>query len=135
MAAFPSCSMNCNMGSGDVKVRINENSFDFRELGLAIKEAREKQNMTQKKLAELLDVSERHISAVENEGQHPSLQMLYELVTMFHIRLDPFFSPEQENKSVRRRQLESRLDGLTDYDLLVLDGTIDGIVKAKKAED
>lgn len=53
---------------------MSEN-FDFMALGQAIKRAREARQMTREQLAEILNIAPRHIQSIENEGQHPSLQL------------------------------------------------------------
>ena len=47
--------------------------FDFMPLGQAIKKARESKGMTREQLAEIIGYAPRHIQAIENEGQHPSV--------------------------------------------------------------
>lgn len=46
--------------------------YDFTPIGLEIKKARDTQKITRKKLAETLDISARHLQAVELEGKYPS---------------------------------------------------------------
>lgn len=47
----------------------NVDNFDFRDLGQAIIDAREKQMITREELAEELGISARHLQSVEKEGQ------------------------------------------------------------------
>ncbi len=47
----------------------NANSFDFLELGQAIQDAREKQRITRKELAEKLGISARHLQSIEKKGK------------------------------------------------------------------
>ena len=56
-------------------MRETSENFDFRELGQAIMNAREKQRITREELAEKLGISARHLQSVEKEGQHPSFQL------------------------------------------------------------
>ena len=63
----------------------NVDNFDFRDLGQAIIDAREKQMITREELAEKLGISARHLQSVEKEGQHPSFQLFIQLVTLLHI--------------------------------------------------
>jgi DNA-binding transcriptional regulator YiaG len=51
------------------KLSNNANSFDFLELGQAIQDAREKQRITRKELAEKLGISARHLQSIEKKGK------------------------------------------------------------------
>ena len=75
----------------------NANSFDFLELGQAIKDAREKQRITREELAEELGISARHLQSIEKEGQNPSFPLFIQLVTMFHISVDQYRHPDRKN--------------------------------------
>ena len=78
------------------------------------------------------NLAPRYIMSIENKGQHPSLQVFYELATLFHISVDPFFFPEDPaTQSPRRRQLNADLDTLSESDLLIIKAAIDGIRRAK----
>jgi len=109
---------------------------DFTALGQAIKKAREEKGWTREDVAKILNLAPRYIQSLENEGQHPSLQVLYRLVTLFNISIDQYLLPERAiTKSTRRRQLDSLLDTLEEKDLIVVEGTVKGICKAKEAEE
>jgi transcriptional regulator with XRE-family HTH domain len=110
--------------------------YDFKAIGQAIKVAREGRGITREQLAEQLDLVPRYIMSLENQGQHPSLQVFYELVTMFDISVDQYIFPDKPTKkTTRRRQLDSLLDELNETDLIVLEATAQGIRKAKTAEE
>ena len=112
----------------------NKELYDFRAFGLAIKEARTKQGMTRDEAAALIPIDPRYLTNIENKGQHPSLQVFYKLVTLFNLSVDQFFYPDAEpDKSSRRRQLDSVLDGFNDNDLIILEATAVGITQAKEA--
>lgn len=87
-------------------------------------------------MAELLDITPRHLQAVENEGQHPSFQLFVQLITMFHISADQYiFLDKQLDKTSLRRQVDTLLDTFNDKELTVIEGTAKGICKAKEPED
>ena len=55
-----------------------------------------------------------------------------EEMTMFHISVDEYFYPQEKaEKSTIRRQIDVSLDELTDEELKIIQGTIDGIMKYK----
>ena len=110
-------------------------TFDFRPLGLAIREAREKAGLSRNDLGDKVFYGERHIADIENVGSHPSFQLFHDLVTMFNISVDEYFYPAEEvAKSTARRQIETYLDLLSDNELTIIQGTIDGILKSKENE-
>ena len=110
-------------------------TFDFRPLGLAIREAREKAGLSRNDLGDKVFYGERHIADIENTGSHPSFQLFHDLVTMFNISVDEYFYPaEKVAKSTARRQIETALDLLSDNELKIIQGTIDGILKSKESE-
>lgn len=119
-----------------MRKKKDTHSFDFRPLGLAIREAREKAGLSRNDLGDKVFYGERHIADIENVGKHPSFQLFHDLVTMFNISVDEYFYPTKKvEKSTLRRQIEISMDALTDEELLIIQGTIDGIMKSKGAEN
>lgn len=66
-----------------MRKKKDTHSFDFRPLGLAIREAREKAGLSRNDLGDKVFYGERHIADIENIGKHPSFQLFHDLVTMF----------------------------------------------------
>ena len=100
-------------------MKQNKEKFDFKAFGQAIKAARK------------ANIAPRYIASIENSGQHPSLQILYELVTLLDVSVDQFFFPEREQeKSTRRRQLDTMLDTMSETDLKIMSATAKGIEEA-----
>ncbi len=117
-------------------MRKKEDKYDFRAFGLAIKEARKKQGLTREQVGAMIEIDPRYLTNIENKGQHPSLQVLYDLVSLLNVSVDEFFlSSDSLEKSSRRRQLESKIDNFTDADLVIMESVADGIVKYKEMED
>lgn len=111
-------------------MKQNKEKFDFKAFGQAIKAARKAKGISRNQLADTLN-----IAPIENSGQHPSLQILYELVTLLDVSVDQFFFPEREQeKSTRRRQLDTMLDGMSEKDLKILSATAKGIEEANNDE-
>ena len=110
--------------------------YDFKAFGAAIKAAREGCKESRKKVGDEMFISPRYLANIENKGQHPSLQVLYDLVSLLNVSVDEFFlSSDSLAKSSRRRQLESKIDNFTDADLVIMESVADGIVKYKEMED
>lgn len=78
-----------------------------------------------------LNIAPRYIASIENNGQHPSLQILYELVTLLDVSVDQFFFPKKEmEKPTRRRQLDTMLDDMSEKNLKIISATAKGIEEA-----
>ena len=96
---------------------------------------REKAGLSRNDLGDKVFYGERHIADIEDVGKHPSFQLFHDLVTMFNISVDEYFCPTKKvEKSTLRRQIEISMDALTDEELLIIQGTIDGIMKSKGTE-
>jgi len=111
----------------------NENDkFDFRPIGLAIKEARMNQGLTREQVGSIIKIDPRYLTNIENQGQQPSLHVLYQLVTLLNVSLDSFFLHESTSiKSTNRRQVDIQLDNLNDDDLIIVRDVIKAIFENK----
>lgn len=117
-------------------MRKKEDKYDFRALSFAIKEARKKRGLTREQVGAMIEIDPRYLTNIENKGQHPSLQVLYDLVSLLNVSVDEFFLPTDNMiKSSRRRQLEEKINQLTDTDLVIMESVIDGIMKYKRMEE
>ena len=115
--------------------RNNNFDFDFMPIGQAIKRARTARGITREQLARIVDYDPRHLQAIENEGQYPSLELFIQLVTMFDVSVDEYIFPNKEiEKSSVRRRLDAQLNKLDDKELSVIEATVNGLCKAKEPE-
>lgn len=95
--------------------------YDFKAFGEAIKAARKAKGISRKQLADKLNIAPRYIASIENSGQHPSLQIFYELVILLDVSVDQFFfSNTETDKTMQRRQLETLLDSISDKGLQIV---------------
>ena len=118
------------------KNKKNRYGFDFTPIGLEIKNARETQKITRENLAETLDISPRHLQAIELEGKHPSLGLLTYIATIFDMPIDQYiFTEKADAKSAMRKRLDILLDRLNDRDLSILEATATALCKAKEPEE
>ena len=84
----------------------------------------------------MIEIDPRYLTNIENKGQHPSLQVLYDLVSLLNVSVDEFFLPATDLvKSTRRRQIEKHMENFTDKDLMLMEALANGISKAKEAEE
>ena len=84
--------------------RNNDFDFDFTPMGQAIKKAREAQGMTREQLARIVDYDPRHLQAVENEGQYPSIELFIQLITMFDVSVDEYIHTGKKSREKLRPQ-------------------------------
>ncbi|MDD3137491.1 MAG: helix-turn-helix transcriptional regulator [Lachnospiraceae bacterium] len=109
--------------------------YDFKAFGQAIKAARKAKGVSRKQLADQMHIATRYIASIQNSGQHPSLQIFYELVTILNVSVDQFFFTDSStNKSTQRRQLDSLLDEMNSKDITILTATAKGIQAVKTEE-
>lgn len=90
--------------------------------------------MTQEQLAYIVDHSPRTIMYNENDGQHPSLNTFYQMVTMFDISVDQYFYPTQNSSSSCRKRIDTMLNSLDEKDLQVVEAIIHALKNARETE-
>lgn len=107
--------------------------LDFMPIGQDIKRGREARDVTREQLSEVIGYAPRHIQAIENEGQTPSVDLLFQLAEMFDVSLDRHIFKDRDTvKSSIRRRVDTLLDGLSDNDLIIIEAAAKGIHKAKE---
>ena len=62
--------------------------YDFKAFGAAIKAARTGRKESRKKVSDEMFISPRYLANIENKGQHPSLQIFFELMLRYKISVD-----------------------------------------------
>lgn len=117
-----------------MKNEKSERKFDFRPMGLAIKKAREKKGMTQEQLAYVIDRDPRTVMYNENDGQHPSLNTFYQMITMFDISVDQFFYPDMSADAVCKKRIDILLNSLDEKDLRLVEALIRTIKETRETE-
>ena len=72
---------------------------------------------------------------IENRGQHTSLNTFYKLVTLFDISVDEFFYPDKlDGGSEHRKQIGRMLNDMDEKELIIIEGSAEGIRKARETE-
>ena len=107
----------------------------IRRLGERLKAVRIRMDMTQEDLAFVIDRTPRTIMYNENNGQHPSLNAFYQMMTMFDISVDQFFFPEKYPENSCRTRIDVMLNSLDEKDLRVIEATIQALKDAKETEE
>ena len=84
----------------------------------------------------IIGYAPRHIQAIENEGNYPSIELFIQLIQMFDVSVDEYIFPNKEvKKSSVRRRIDAQLDNLDDRELSVIEATVNGLCKAKEPEE
>ena len=102
--------------------------YDFKAFGAAIKAAREGCKESRKKVGDEMFISPRYLANIENKGQHPSLQIFFELIQRYHISVDQFLLETPPEKNTQRRQL----DGMSDTGIRIVTATAKEISEVEK---
>ena len=97
--------------------------YDFRTFGTAIKTARMDRRESRKKVCDEMYLSPRYLANIENKGQHPSLQIFFELMLRYNISVDQFLLEQPIGKNTQRRQLDALLDGMSEKGLQIVAAT------------
>ena len=114
-------------------MRKKEDKYDFRALGLAIKEARKKQGLTREQVGAMIEIDPRYLTNIENKGQHPSVQIFLELIERYHVSVDQIlFGEEADGKTTARRQLDALADDLNDTEIGIIIATAQALLNARK---
>ena len=107
--------------------------IDFSPYGAAIKTARTGQKESRNKVGNEMYLSPRYLANIENNGQHPSLQIFLELMSRYHISVDQFlFGDTADGKSTVRRQLDALVDELTDQEIGIILATVQAVLDARE---
>ena len=102
---------------------------------LAIKKAREKKGMTQEQLADIIGRDTRTVMYHENDGQHPSLDIFYQLATMFDLSVDEYFYPDMSADEAAKKRINIQLNSLNESELRPVEGIINAIIENRGTEE
>ncbi len=91
--------------------------------------------MTQEQLGYIVDRAPRTIMYNENDGQHPSLNTFYQMVTMFGISVDEYFYPDMGADEATKKRINIQLNSLSESELRLVEGIIDAIIKNRGTEE
>ena len=118
-----------------MKFERDERKFDFHDIGMEIKRKREAKGMTQEQLAYIVDRAPRTIMYNENDGQHPSLNTFYQMITMFDISVDQFFYPDMSADAACKKRIDILLNSLDEKDLRLVEALIRTIKETRETEE
>ena len=108
--------------------------YDFKAFGEAIKAARTGRKESRKQVSDEMYISPRYLANIENKGQHPSLQIFFELMLRYNISVDQFLSDTPVGKDTKRRQLDALLDDMSDNGIRIVTATAKEISEVEKED-
>ncbi len=106
--------------------------YDFKAFGEAIKNARKGRKESRKKVSDEMYISPRYLANIENNGQHPSLQIFFELIQRYNISVDQFLLDTPTEKGTNRRQLDALLDDMSDTGIRIMTAAAKEIIEVEK---
>ena len=108
--------------------------YDFKAFGEAIKAARTGRKESRKQVSDEMYISPRYLANIENKGQHPSLQIFFELMLRYNISVDQFLLDTPTQKDTKRRQLDGLLDDMSDNGIRIVTATAKEISEVEKED-
>ena len=108
--------------------------YDFKAFGEAIKAARTGRKESRKQVSDEMYISPRYLANIENKGQHPSLQIFFELMLRYNISVDQFLLDTPVGKDTKRRQHDALLDDMSDNGIRIVTATAKEISEVEKED-
>ena len=108
--------------------------YDFKAFGAAVKAARTGRKESRKKVCDEMYLSPRYLANIENKGQHPSLQIFFELMLRYNISVDQFLLEQPIGKNTQRRQLDTLLDVMSEKGLQIVAATAKEIAEIEREQ-
>ncbi len=79
--------------------KIKNNNLEIESIGKKIKYLRESQSIQRVKFEEIFNISQSHMSRIENGKNPPQFELLENICTFFNISVKDFFNLKIDNKS------------------------------------
>ncbi len=104
-------------------MRFDDKAF----IGKTVKSYRKKLGLTQSELAEMVDLSDQHISRIESGCYIPSLTTFFELVKTLKIDLQEFGFDIEVTKNPTKTALLNKISKASDPELVFYENIINAI--------
>ena len=101
-------------------------------LGSVIKAARQDAEITVEALAEQVDMTERYLYRIENEGQKPSYDVLLRLIRILNIDPNLIFYPEKETVNSEVEDIARMLYHCNEQSMNIIKATIKAVLDNQK---
>ena len=100
-------------------------------LGEIIKTAREKSDLTVEELTARVEISERYLYRIENEGKVPKFEVLKKLVRELAIDANSIFYPEKPSKDSEIDDLVRILYNCDDRSMKIIRATVKAALESQ----
>ena len=100
---------------------------DKKLIGRIVKSYRKKLGITQAELAEMVDLSDQHISRIESGCYLPSLTTFFEIVNVLKIDLCEFGFGVEATQNPLKNELLNKISSATDTELIFYNNAINAI--------
>ena len=100
-----------------------------------LKTARMRADITMETLAERVDITERYLYRIENEGKKPSFDVLYKLIRELAIPADSIFYPEKPSKDSEVEDLVRMLYSCDDRSLKIIRATVKAALESQTEKE
>lgn len=108
--------------------KTKEKTLDFRPIGENLKRTRLKHKLTREDLCSRIDIDVRYLTAIENEGHSPSLEVFYRIIHYFGLSADQFFYPNDAAKTNSVIKIERLLPALSERDAEIIYKTVQAML-------
>ena len=106
-----------------------------RSLARAVKNARDKMNLTQEQVGELVDTNTRTISSIENGKSNTRMNILYPLVRVLRNDSNEIFYPETVADSSVKHQLRALIENCSDEEAAALLTTSESVLRVLRKQN
>lgn len=103
-------------------------------LGDAVKRARGELNLTQREVADRINVDTRTILNIENYKGNPKIEVLYPLIRALKIDAREIFNPEMQRDNTSIRKLRFLVEECSEKEAEALIPIIDTVLSVLRAE-
>ena len=101
-------------------------------LGRAIKIARINKQISQEKLAELVDITPTHLKHIESGHRNPSISVLFKLMRILQFSFDDLVFPEKTLPSINFQKAQLMLRECDEHQLDIIVATLGAMNPADK---
>ena len=98
--------------------------LDNSALGKAIKLARQKKDLSQEALAEILDITPTHLKHIESGHRNPSIDLLFRMARVLQMSLDDVIFPERQLPSLNYQKAQLLLRDCDEHQLNIIIATL-----------
>ena len=101
-------------------------------LGDIVKETRVRAGLTIEAVAERVDITDRYLYRIENDGQKPSFDVLCRLIRVLSIPSDLIFYPEQTTCAPEIEEIVRMLYTCDERSLTIVKATLKAAVESQR---